>query len=187
MPFWIVRKDKSGMNEPWQLDFANGLLTLTTPRDGVLVEWSPTEAARAVELPSFLHSVKYTGFNVADHGIYRFGMDSVSLTALRAFVNRGIAAGGSRAIRARLRRAILESVAGFAMACGGIVLTYVTFQEVTTGQSMTNGDSHPAGVVTAIVGVALLCHGIYGIWNFVQLQKLQQAEADFPVARKHTP
>jgi hypothetical protein len=177
MPAYIIRTDKNVANERWLLDIANGLVTLTTPDGRVLIEWSAAEAARAVEFPSFFKSVKYTGFNVAGHGVYRFSIDAASLRALRAFVDRGIVAGGRGAIRSRLLRAIAESAGGCIITVLGVILTCVTVREVATGESLTHGESHPAGVVTAIVGFAMLCHGVYGIWHYFQLDRLDRSDS----------
>ena len=93
MSIAIVRRDKGGNNERWLLDMGDATVTLTSPDGRILLEWSPEDVANAVQLPSFSRNIKHTGFRVANRGLYQFSMDAASLKQLRAFANRGIAAG----------------------------------------------------------------------------------------------
>lgn len=172
MPEYIVRRDKQGKGEQWLLNIGDSFVTLVAPDGRVLLEWTPENVANAVQFPSFSNSIKYVGFQVANMGMFQFSVNSATVKQLRAFANRGIATRGPGAVRAVLHKAILTCVGGGALMCGGLVLFAMTVHEITTGQSDTNGRPHVVGFVTAVSGFALLCRGIYGIYQYTQLKKV---------------
>lgn len=166
----ITRQDKSGKGERWMLDIGGDLVTLTTPAGVVLLRWSPPDVANAVQFPSFSKSIKYTGFNVAGQGMYAFDIDPATLKQLRQFANRGIAGQGPEAIKSVLRNAILTSLGGFALMCFGLVALTVTILEASG--KMESGGRHPLGFISTLVGLAILCRGLYGFRQYSQLKQL---------------
>ena len=168
----VIRQDKAGINERWMLDIGDAFVTLAA-RDGrILLRWSAEDVSRGVQFPSFSKSIKYTGFNVAGWGVCKFSMDAVILKQLRAFANRGIVASGPAAVKAVLRTATLTCAGGLALFICGVVCLCITVSEVTTGTSATNGNPHPVGFVTMMVGFAIMCRGVYGFYQYSQLKKL---------------
>jgi uncharacterized membrane protein YgdD (TMEM256/DUF423 family) len=151
-------------------------MTLTSPSGQVFLEWPPETVLRAVQFPSFSKSIKYVGFHVADQGHYAFALDRASLKRLRALANRGIATSGPAAVRAVLRKAILTSLLGLLLFCGGLVFLCITIYEVTTGQSVT-GSEHIVGSATTLTGFGILCSGIYKFYQYSQLKKLARETA----------
>jgi hypothetical protein len=173
MPVPVIRQDSAGRNQQWMLDVGQERVTLSTPNGQPILEWDSATVSQAVQFPSFSKSIKYTGFTLPRQGTFQFSMDAATLKQLRAFANRGIAASGPQAIRSVLRNAILTVSGGLALLVGGTVLALITVRELATGNSVTNGP-HPAGFITAIVGFAILCRGIYGLYHYSQLRKLSQ-------------
>jgi hypothetical protein len=173
MPVAVIRQDKAGRNQQWILDIGAEWVVLATSDGQPIVQWDAAMVSQGVQFPSFSKSIKYAGFSVPGHGIYSFSMDAATLKQLRAFANRGIAAGGPEAIRSVLRNAILTLAAGLALVVFGTVLAIVTIRDFATDDSGAKG-KHPAGFVTVIIGFAILCRGTYGLYHYSQLKKLAQ-------------
>lgn len=175
MPVPVLRQDKAGKNERWSLDVGADLMTLTSPAGQALLQWTPGDVSGFVVFPSFSRSIKYTCFRTSQ-GVYEFSMDGPTLKSLRAFANRGIAAAGPAAIRSVFSRAIIWTAVGLVVMCGGISMAAITVHEVTTGDSVTSGP-HPVGFISALVGLAILCRGLYGFRQYAQIKKLARAAA----------
>ena len=175
MPVPVLRQDKAGKNEQWSLDVGADVTTLTSPTGQVLLQWTPADVSRFAVFPSFSRSIKYTCFRTSQ-GVYEFSMDGPTLKSLRTFANRGIAAAGPRAIRSVFSRAIIWTAVGFVLMCGGISISIITMHELTTGQSETSGP-HPVGFISALVGLAVLCRGLYGFRQYAQIKKMARAAA----------
>jgi hypothetical protein len=176
MPVYIHRQDKRGRGEQWLLHLGDSLITLVGPQGQVLLEWTPQHAANGVQFPSFSKSIKFVGFNIANVGMLQFAIDPATVKALRAFANRGIAARGPQAVRSVLHRAILTCAGGAALLCMGGIFLAITVYELSTGKSATIGNPHIVGFVTAISGLAILCRGIYGLYQYSQLKKLAERQ-----------
>lgn len=171
MPSQIIREDKAGKGELWTLDIGDEFVVLTQPGGQQFLRWTPAQVNLAVLFPSFSKSIKYTGFQTANQGMYLFNLDGATAKELRHFANRAIAAGGPKAIRAVLVKAVLTSFLGLAVLALGVVALSITITELSTGKSAT-GQSHPIGVVTTLVGLAIFCRGLFYLRQFFQLRKL---------------
>jgi hypothetical protein len=177
MPAYITRQDKPGRGEQWVLNIGDSVTTLIKPDGQPLLEWTPAQVEQGVEFPSFSKSIKYVGFNVAAQGMLQFAVDAATVKALRGFANRGIASRGPEAVRSVLHKAIATSLVGAAVLCAGIVFLAITIHEIATDKSDTNGSPHRVGFITAIVGFAILCRGIYGFYHYSQLKQLAGSQS----------
>jgi hypothetical protein len=167
----IVRQDKGGKNEQWQIDVGPDLVILTKPDGIVYLKLTPVQIAQYVVFPSFSRSIKYPIFKTSE-GHREFRLDGPSLKALRTFANRGIASAGPKAARSVLMKAIGWTVFGFVLMGLGIFALTLTVHEVATGKSETNNSPHPVGLVSSLVGLGVLGRGIYGFRQYAQIKKL---------------
>ncbi len=169
----VVRRDKGSSGEQWHLDVGDSLVTLSTPDGQAMLQWTPVEVSQAVTFPSFSQSIKYTGFDVAGAGYFSFDIDSNARHALRAFANRGIAAGGPAAIRKVMWTALLTTLGGVVVFGLGLVALTRTIQDLNgTSDTAGGGSSHPVGVVTTLVGLGIFCRGVYGLIQYMRLRDL---------------
>jgi hypothetical protein len=172
MPTPITRQDQNGKHERWSIEIGDDLVTLTTPDGRTLLEWAPENVSNSVRFPSFSRNIKYVGFRVAGRGLHEFSLDSATARKLRDFADRAILARGPQAVQSILRSAILTSAAGLTVFCTGAAFLSITIYELATDKSLTDGRPHIVGLVTTLVGVAILCRGIYTFHHYSRLKRL---------------
>ena len=161
-------KDPQSGKGEWRFQSHENGMNVLDPDDRVRYWFAHSEANERFDLPSFWRSVKHITFTTPKGTIVRFEPDREDVLIVQEYLDEAILADGIGGVN-KLRRGAWLCLAGgigLLVGCLGVAVLLDVVLKINNGQ----GNRYlRAFFVGAIVGIALIGWGGYGLMRSVRL------------------